>query len=189
MPRLAALAACALIATLSACATPPAAPRPAAAVDNAGHVTLPTPKVDWPAERDRIKSALGGRADLSLAAASDEQQLRILVPGADAFARDEAAPKAGLRTTLDKIASVLAVTAETEIVVIGHTDSLGSETYNLQLSIRRAEAVVEYIRTRGIALSRLVADGRGEAEPIADNGNETGRARNRRIEIVVRPFK
>jgi outer membrane protein OmpA-like peptidoglycan-associated protein len=188
MPRFAALAACALIATLSACASSPAAPRPAATAENGRHVALPTPKVDWPAERDRIKGALGGRTDLSLAAASDGQ-LQILVPGADAFARDDAAPKAGLRSTLDKIASVLAATPETEVVVIGHTDSVGSETYNLQLSIRRAEAVVEYLRTRGIALSRLVADGRGEAEPIAENGNESGRARNRRIEIVVRPFK
>lgn len=58
----------------------------------------------------------------------------------------------------------------------------------MQLSIRRAEAVVEYLRGRGIALTRLQADGRGETEPFADNGIEVGRAKNRRVEMIVRPF-
>ena len=189
MTRLAPLATCVLIAALSACATSPEVPPPEAGVEPpAPRVTLPTPKVDWPAERDRISRALGGRTDLSLAVATDGQ-LRIMLPGSDAFARDDATPKAALRSTLDKVATVLGATPETEIIVIGHTDSVGSEVYNLQLSIRRAEAAVEYLRSQGIALSRLVADGRGEADPITDNGTESGRVRNRRLEIVVRPFK
>ena len=65
------------------------------------------------------------------------------------------------------------------------TDSQGSEMINLQLSITRAEAVVEHLRQRGIALERLSADGRGEADPLTSNATEEGRARNRRVELIL----
>lgn len=145
------------------------------------------PKVDWNAERARITHALSGASDLSVIARNDGN-LQLLIPGADAFARDGVEPRAGLRATLEHIAAVLNETPETEILVVGHTDAAGSELHNMQLSIRRAEAVVEYLRTHGIALTRLQADGRGESEPFADNGTEAGRAKNRRVEIIVRPF-
>ena len=70
--------------------------------------------------------------------------------------------------------------------VVGHTDSQGSEMHNLQLSIGRAEAVADHLRRRGIALERLSADGRGEADPLTSNASETGRARNRRVELQLR---
>lgn len=187
------LRAATLAVAVSACATPtppselPAAPAPVAPAPRMPAVTAP--KIDdWLAERQRIVDALAGRADLSATIAGDGT-LRILIPGADAFGRDDAQPRSALKTTLDRIAAALALRAETEIFVVGHTDSMGSELHNLQLSIRRAEAVVEHLRTQGIALTRLHADGRGEAEPVADNGDEAGRARNRRVEILVRPFR
>ncbi|NMF90487.1 OmpA family protein [Aromatoleum petrolei] len=145
------------------------------------------PNVDWSAERARITRALAGAGDLSVIARNDGN-LQILIPGAEAFARDGIEPRSSLRATLDRISDVLNETPGTEILVIGHTDGVGSELHNMQLSIRRAEAVVEYMRVRGIALTRLQADGRGETEPFADNGTEAGRAKNRRVEIIVRPF-
>lgn len=188
MTRFQGLALSALIALLSACATPSdpqretsSPPRPARAPE--GNL----PKVDWSAERARITRALTGAGDLSVIAHNDGH-LQILIPGAEAFARDGVEPRSSLRATLDRISGVLSETPGTEIVVIGHTDGVGSELHNMQLSIRRAEAVVEYMRVRGIALTRLQADGRGETEPFADNGTEAGRAKNRRVEIIVRPF-
>lgn len=179
----------ALIALLSACATPAepqpersSAPQPAPRTEG-GHL----PKVDWNTERARIARALSSASDLSIITRNDGN-LQMLIPGAEAFARDGVEPRAGLRATLDRIAAVLAEKPETEILVLGHTDGVGSELYNMRLSIRRAEAVVEYLRTHGIALTRLQADGRGESEPVADNGTEAGRAKNRRVEIIIRPF-
>lgn len=118
----------------------------------------------------------------------DDGALQLLLPGADAFSRGGEEPKASLRDALDRIAAVLAPMTATDVQIFGHTDSMASELHNLQLSIRRAEKVAEYLRIRGVALSRLRADGKGESEPIADNRTEEGRAKNRRVEIVVRPL-
>jgi len=195
MPRLTAPAMLAIGILLGACATPvvttPATPQgPGARPDGAprGQVAAPaaTPVIDWPAARERIERALDGERDIAVSVRQDSTLL-LLVPGAEAFAQDAIDPRPALRATLDRVAAALAAPVQTHIHVIGHTDSMGRELYNLQLSIRRAEAVAEYLRTRGIALARLTADGRGEAEPIADNGTEPGRASNRRVEIIVRP--
>ena len=70
--------------------------------------------------------------------------------------------------------------------VIGHTDSVGSETYNQKLSERRAQSVANYLETVGqVAAHRMVVSGRGESEPIADNRSEAGRDKNRRVVVEV----
>lgn len=179
------------IAVISGCASTvaplptPEAPSAQRAAATAQGSKLPT--IDWPAERSRISRALAGSRDVSVIA-RDDDSVQLLIPGAEAFARDGIEPRPSLRATLDNIATVLAERPETEILVLGHTDGAGSELHNMQLSIRRAEAVAEYLRTRGIALTRLQADGRGETEPFADNATEAGRAKNRRVEIIIRPF-
>jgi outer membrane protein OmpA-like peptidoglycan-associated protein len=89
---------------------------------------------------------------------------------------------------LDALAPVLAAEPQTALQIVGHTDSQGSEMHNLQLSISRAEAVADYLRARGIALDRLSADGRGEADPLTSNAQESGRARNRRVELILHPL-
>jgi outer membrane protein OmpA-like peptidoglycan-associated protein len=142
---------------------------------------------DWLRERTQIGAALAETHDIEVQA-MDDGALLIRLPAAEGFMPDSAAPTAVLRLMLDRVAAVLTDIPETEVMVLGHTDSIGSELYNLQLSIRRAEAVMEHLRSRGIALARLSADGRGEAEPIADNASEQGRAINRRVEVIVRPL-
>lgn len=74
-----------------------------------------------------------------------------------------------------------------KIVVEGHTDSQGTESYNLDLSQSRAQAVRDYLVTRGIAADRISSQGFGATRPIADNKSAEGRANNRRVEIVVQP--
>lgn len=145
------------------------------------------PEPEWLAMRARLAAALSGPHGIDVQT-MDDGALLLRLPAAEGFARNSSEPTRALRTMLDRVATALREQPNTTINVLGHTDSIGSELYNLELSIRRAEAVMEYLRTRGIGLARLRADGRGEAEPIAGNATATGRAVNRRIEIVVRPM-
>ncbi len=86
---------------------------------------------------------------------------------------------------LDKLAEVLKNNPDTNINIYGHTDSKGSDEYNLSLSDRRAAAVKSYLASKGIASSRMIPMGVGEKEPIATNDTDAGRAQNRRVEFAI----
>ena len=68
---------------------------------------------------------------------------------------------------------------------MGHTDSIGSDSYNQKLSVRRSEAVKAYLVSKGIEKNRVYTEGKGEKQPVADNKTAEGRAKNRRVEIEV----
>ena len=82
-------------------------------------------------------------------------------------------------------AQILKNNPSIHVEVAGHTDSIGSDTYNQKLSERRAQTVTDELQRDGISASRMTVRGYGERKPIADNKTEEGRARNRRVEIVV----
>ena len=86
---------------------------------------------------------------------------------------------------LDRAAEIITETPDMELVIIGHTDNLASDAYNLELSRERAESVKEYLVGQGVDANKLRTVGMGESEPIADNSTELGRFRNRRIEFTV----
>ena len=115
--------------------------------------------------------------------------LKVNVPGAISFATGGATITSAMLPTLDKIASTLNEYPDTTVAVTGHTDSVGSTESNQELSRRRAAAVADYLSQRGVKRDRLLVEGRGELEPIADNTSEAGRAQNRRVEMVIRPAK
>jgi OOP family OmpA-OmpF porin len=71
------------------------------------------------------------------------------------------------------------------IIAVGHTDSKGTDAYNQKLSVKRADAVKAYLSTKGFEASRIYTEGKGEAQPVADNKTDAGRAKNRRVEIEV----
>lgn len=73
----------------------------------------------------------------------------------------------------------------TEILIVGHTDSKGSDEYNQRLSERRAESAASYLMQRGLAPSRVTTLGKGERDPVSDNASEYGRQQNRRVEIAI----
>lgn len=92
------------------------------------------------------------------------------------------------RNKLSEVATALAQgDASSKVVVEGHTDSVGSAEMNQQLSMRRAESVMEALVSQGVSASRVSVEGHGSTHPIADNDSPAGRANNRRVEIVVQP--
>ncbi len=95
----------------------------------------------------------------------------------------------GLYSELDRVAQVLSAYPQTTILIVGHTDSSGAESYNQQLSERRAESVKNALVQRGVSASRIQAIGYGETSPIADNSTEYGRQQNRRVEVRINPMQ
>lgn len=95
--------------------------------------------------------------------------------------------KTGAFDEINRVASVLNQYPQTNIRIAGHTDSTGSETYNQQLSERRAQAVQQALSSQGVSPGRMNAIGFGESQPIADNATESGRQMNRRVTITIVP--
>jgi outer membrane protein OmpA-like peptidoglycan-associated protein len=89
------------------------------------------------------------------------------------------------RRNLRTLADQLADDPRTEVVIVGHTDSQGTGTYNQDLSERRARSAVSYLVSQGVERHRLRPSGRGEDEPIESNATESGRAQNRRVEVAI----
>ena len=90
--------------------------------------------------------------------------------------------------TLDKLASVLREYPDTDVLVVGHTDSVGAEEMNMNLSKNRAQAVTNYfVQVKGLSPSRFTTNWFGETAPIADNSTAAGRAKNRRVNLAIVP--
>lgn len=109
------------------------------------------------------------------------------MPSHVTFATDSAQISPAFQSTLDQVASTISEYADTRVQIAGHTDSTGSESYNQQLSERRAQAVANYLIGRGVAGNRISTVGYGETKPVASNETVEGRQQNRRVEIVLSP--
>ena len=102
------------------------------------------------------------------------------------FGFDEAVLRAEDRQRLDAaVAQMKTLPEDATIQVTGHTDSIGSEKYNQELSMRRAQAAQEYLVSNGVDQKRIVLSGMGESNPVASNDTADGRAMNRRVEVVA----
>ncbi|HIF9062238.1 TPA: OmpA family protein [Photobacterium damselae] len=109
------------------------------------------------------------------------EELKLAVP----FAFDSSALSAGDRAKLAPFEQRLQAQDAAQIYVVGYTDSKGSEAYNQKLSVKRADAVAEALRSvMNVDGSRIIAEGRGESNPVASNATAEGRAQNRRVEII-----
>ncbi len=108
------------------------------------------------------------------------------IPGAALFDTNKSEIKSQFASTLDQIAATLRDNPNTIVCVIGYTDSTGSDEYNQNLSVRRAQSVTSFLSNKGVSSARLTAAGLGERFPVATNDTEAGRSQNRRVEMYVR---
>ncbi|WP_036221831.1 OmpA family protein [Maritalea myrionectae] len=115
-------------------------------------------------------------------------QIILNMPSNVTFQTDQSNVEPQFYETLNSVAVVLQNYPKTLVDVYGHTDSTGSDQYNLELSNRRAMSVANYVSGRGVDPRRIYVTGLGETQPIASNATESGRAQNRRVEIQISPL-
>lgn len=150
-----------------------------------------------------IGSAIGGTAGALIGNQMDKQaeELRRDLKGAKVervgegikitfdsgllFGFDQSTLNSASRTNLENLAKTLKKYEDTDILVEGHTDSVGDDRYNLSLSKDRAYAVQSYLGNLGVQTSRINSVGHGESLPVASNETEAGRAQNRRVEVAI----
>lgn len=100
-----------------------------------------------------------------------------------AFDSDQIQPTAG--TNLTELASSLQKYPESQLLIVGHTDNVGDDSYNQSLSQRRANSAAAYLAAQGVARTRLATSGKGESEPVTTNETDAGRQTNRRVEVAI----
>jgi OOP family OmpA-OmpF porin len=125
----------------------------------------------------------GAIAAPAAAAAPKPAGAKVTLNADALFDFDKSTLKPAAVASLNSLAGkVKSLTLEV-IVAVGHTDSVGTDAYNQKLSIRRAEAVKKHLVSQGIEARRIYVEGKGEAQPVADNKTAEGRAKNRRVQI------
>ncbi len=156
-----------------------------------------------------IGGVVGGAAGVIIGNKMDKQAKKIEeeVPGAEVkrvddaivvtfedgsgsgvhFATNKYNVDADSQQTLNKLIAVFKEYPDTDIMVVGHTDSSGDDAYNMTLSKNRANAVTNYITSNGISAGRLTTNWFGETKPLHDNGTAAGRAKNRRVNVAIVP--
>jgi outer membrane protein OmpA-like peptidoglycan-associated protein len=114
-----------------------------------------------------------------------DNRLKLDIPADAGFASGRSTLSPTLVRVLGQFATTLQQNQATQVAIIGHTDSSGSDAINNPLSFERANATRDYLVSRGVSAARIATDGRGSREPVADNSTPAGRAMNRRVEIYV----
>lgn len=114
--------------------------------------------------------------------------INLIMPGNITFNTGDHTLQSNFLEVLDSVVLVLNEFKQTIIVVAGHTDSRGADSYNQTLSERRANSVANYLRTQQVLDARIDSVGFGEQYPIADNGTSAGQALNRRVELSLLPI-
>lgn len=150
-----------------------------------------------------IGAVIGGAAGAIIGHQMDQQakELVIQIPGAKVervgegiqvtfdsgllFNFDSDAIRADAGRNLVELAQSLNKYPESQLLIVGHTDSKGDEAYNTGLSDRRANSAAAYLQSQGVARTRIATSGRGELEPVASNDTEVGRQLNRRVEVAI----
>ena len=150
-----------------------------------------------------LGAAVGGAAGAVIGHQMDQQakEIKQNIPGAVVervgeglqvtfesgllFDYDSDAVKAAARQNLSALAASLEKYPNTDLVIVGHTDAQGTDSYNMSLSEKRAAAAANYLVAQGVSRNRLRSAGRGESEPVASNDTETDRQKNRRVEVAI----
>ena len=150
-----------------------------------------------------IGAAVGGAAGAIIGHQMDQKakEIQQAVPGATVtrvgeglvvtfesgllFDFDSDQLREASKQNLDNLAKSLSNFGDSKLLLVGHTDNTGSDSYNMDLSRRRAAAVASYLVSQGVPSARISASGRGETEPIAPNDTDADRQKNRRVEVAI----
>ncbi len=116
---------------------------------------------------------------------TDDNRLKLEIPSDISFAVGSANIDANFRSILDTFANGLVKNPSSNVTIVGHTDSSGSDKINNPLSLKRATSVQSYLVARGVGSSRFFTEGHGSREPVVANDTPANRALNRRVEIFV----
>jgi outer membrane protein OmpA-like peptidoglycan-associated protein len=114
---------------------------------------------------------------------TEDNRLKMNIPSDVSFDVGSAAIKPEMRPVLDEISRN--IDTKTQVTIVGHTDSTGSDSVNGPLSLERAQAVRDYLQVRGVPTQAMGVQGHGSREPVANNNTDAGRAMNRRVEIFI----
>ena len=137
-------------------------------------------------QQRELEAELSG-SGVGVARQGDNLVLRM--PSDVTFASNQSSINPRFNATLDDVAGVLNRYDQSIVDIVGHADSDGADDYNLNLSRQRASSVAQHLVSRNVLADRLYVDGRGESAPIASNATAEGKAQNRRVEILIRPFR
>jgi len=150
-----------------------------------------------------IGAAVGGAAGAIIGDQMDRRadELEDSIPGADIervgegilvtfesgilFGFDSTSIQPAGRSNLATLASNLEKYPDSNVLIVGHTDNVGADSYNMTLSEQRAQSAASYLRQQGVDAGRVRTEGRGEIEPVADNSTDAGRQENRRVEVAI----
>jgi outer membrane protein OmpA-like peptidoglycan-associated protein len=185
LPRAVSLAAALLL--LSACDTPSprAVPGPAPDAGNGGPTSAR--EFAWSSRLASAEDQIAGslRDSGASVARTKDDRLWIVLPGDLSFEPGRSALKPQVRSLLDRVVVALRGVPKAEVRIVGHTDSRGTVAGNNALSLDRAASTRDWMVARGMSPMRFAVAGRGALDPVAGNDDEAGRARNRRVEILV----
>ena len=127
--------------------------------------------------------------DAKIESVNDGQAIRVTFDSGILFATSSASLSAASQATLQKFAANLKENSDTDLLIVGHTDNTGSDRVNNPLSYNRAASVRTFLLSQGVAETRMKVEGKGSAEPVADNSTVAGRRDNRRVEVYILPSK
>jgi OOP family OmpA-OmpF porin len=153
-------------------------PKPVAAAPAPAPAPAPTP-----APAPAPAAAAPAPAPAAAPVAPTSEKVTFAADAFFDFNKDTLKPEG--RAKLDDLVSKMSGINLEVIIAVGHTDSVGGDAYNQKLSVKRADAVKNYLTSKGVEKNRVYTEGKGEKQPVADNKTDEGRAKNRRVEIEV----
>lgn len=136
---------------------------------------------------DKQKKELEAINGAQVESINDGQAIKVTFESGILFATNQSTLNSASQSSLTSFANSLKTHPDTDIQIQGHTDSTGSDAINNPLSEKRAQAVYNFLQSKGISGNRMTSQGFGSTQPVADNSTTAGKAQNRRVEIYILP--
>jgi outer membrane protein OmpA-like peptidoglycan-associated protein len=136
---------------------------------------------------DKQKKELEAIKDAQVESINDGQAIKVTFDSGILFATNSSTLNTASKNSLTQFANSLKSNPDTDVQIFGHTDSSGNDNINIPLSKERAISVEKFLEGQGITGSRMLTEGYGSSQPVADNSTSAGKAQNRRVEIYILP--